>query len=113
MYNDLGTSSKARKDDYDTVGLEQAERAFIDNKKVLTTMFSNADGEKGFGKWQTKIKNRVDLAEIVLTRAMLPKESSSFMPTGPDGIPIDFIRVIKERYPDLEKEIKEKLAKNK
>lgn len=98
MYNDLGTSSKARKDDYDTVGLQTAEIGFIGNSKVVNEIFN-----KNFTKWQSRISGKPYLAKQLLTHIL-----DDNIKVGAEGVPIDYYTKLRKRY----KKIYDKLVED-
>ena len=108
MYNDLGTSSKARKDDYDTVGLIEAETGFIGNPVVVYEIFNN-----DFTKWQSRISGKPYLAKELLAHILDKRIEVGNDPKKQQVVPLDYYVKLKTRYSKIYDKLVEDRKKNK
>ena len=105
LYNDLGTDSKARKDDYATTGLVKAEIGFVGNLNVTKEIFNN-----NFDKWQTRINAKPLLAKELFRHVL---KGDMKIGSGEGAIPITYYTNLRKRHKLVYEKLEEELNKQK
>ena len=103
LYNDLGTDTKARKDDYATTGLVKAEIGFIGNLNVTKEIFNN-----NFDKWQTRINAKPLLAKELFRHVL---NGDMKLGSGDGAIPITYYTKLRKRHKLVYEKLEEELNK--